>query len=54
MMTNKQIEWISDMNKFCSEKFDMSYPRTSQEAVDYISRNLDEYQILSLSIGGRI
>lgn len=53
-MTSKQIEWINDMNKFCNEKFDMSYSRTSQEAIDYINRNLDEYQMLSFSIGGRI
>lgn len=46
MMTDMQKKWIEDMNRFCSEKFDLSYPRQAQEATAYIDRNLEEYQTL--------
>ena len=37
------------MNEFCNEKFDLSYQRTKQEASHYISRNIDEYKLLTTS-----
>ena len=46
-MTTKQKELIECMNEFCREKFDLSYPRTKKEASDYISRNIEEYKLLS-------
>lgn len=46
MMTDMQRKWIEDMNRFCDEKFDLSYPRQAQEATVYIDRNLEEYQTL--------
>lgn len=42
-MSEKQKELIKLMNEFCSETFDLSYPRTKEEARDYISRNIKEY-----------
>lgn len=47
-MTEKQKELIDCMNEFCKEKFDMSYQRTKEEARDYISRNIEEYKLLSM------
>ena len=49
MITDKQKSLIECMNEFCNEKFDLSYQRTKQEASDYISRNIDEYKLLTTS-----
>ena len=49
MMTDKQRELIEAMNEFCREKFDLSYERTKEEASAYISRNIDEYKLLTMS-----
>ena len=48
-MTDKQRELIEAMNEFCREKFDLSYERTKEEASEYISRNIDEYKLLTMS-----
>ena len=48
-MTDKQRELIECMNEFCQEKFDLSYERTKEEASEYISRNIDEYKLLTTS-----
>ena len=37
------------MNEFCREKFDLSYERTKEEAKEYISRNIDEYKLLTIN-----
>ena len=49
-MTEKQRDLIECMNEFCTEKFDLSYQRTKEEARDYISRNIDEYKLWSTNI----
>ena len=49
MITDKQKSLIECMNEFCNEKFDLSYQRTKQEASHYISRNIDEYKLLTTS-----
>lgn len=46
-MTEKQRDLIKAMNEFCREKFDMSYARTKEEAMEYISRNFKEYKMQS-------
>ena len=47
MITDKQKSLVECMNEFCNEKFDLSYQRTKQEASHYISRNIDEYNLLT-------
>lgn len=48
-ITQKQKELIDCMNEFCSEKF-LYHDRTpSLEASNYISRNIEEYKLLSMS-----
>lgn len=49
MMTEKQKDLIECMNEFCSKQFDLSYPRTKEEAREYISKNIEEYKLLSAS-----
>lgn len=46
-MTYLQEVLIEGMNEFCSEKFDLSYERTQEEAEEYISKNIDEYKSLT-------
>lgn len=53
-MTDKQRELIECMNEFCRKKFDLSYPRTKEEARDYISKNIEEYKLLSASYWHKI
>lgn len=36
------------MNEICNEKFDLSYNRTFQEASEYISRNIEEFKLISM------
>ena len=45
-MTYLQEVLIEGMNEFCSEKFDLSYERTQEEAEEYIIKNIDEYKSL--------
>lgn len=42
-MTNKQRELIECMNEFCREQCDLN--ASTEEASDYISRNIDEYKL---------
>ena len=46
-MTYLQEVLIEGMNEFCAEKFDLSYERTREEAEEYITKNIDEYQSLT-------
>lgn len=46
-MTYLQKLLIENMNEFCSEKFDLSYERTQEEAEEYIIKNIDEYKSLT-------
>lgn len=48
-MTEKQKELIKCMNKFCTEKFDLSRERSTAEASKYISRNIKEYKFLTMN-----
>ena len=43
-ITEKQRQFIEDMNEFCREKFDFQN-RTKKEASEYISRNIEEYKL---------
>ena len=45
-MTNKQRELIECMNEFCWEKCDMN--ASVQEANDYIRRNYELYQLMTM------
>lgn len=47
-MTVKQRDLIEQMNEFCKEKFDLSYNYTLQEASDYISRNIEDFKLLTM------
>ena len=46
-MTYLQEVLIKNMNEFCSEKFDLSYERTREEANEYINKNIEEYRSLT-------
>ena len=46
-MTYLQEVLIEGMNEFCSEKFDLSYERTQEEADEYINKNIEEYRSLT-------
>ena len=46
-MTYLQEVLIENMNEFCSEKFDLSYERTQEEANEYINKNIEEYRLLT-------
>lgn len=43
-ITEKQRQFIEDMNEFCREKFDFK-GKTRKEASEYISRNIEEYKL---------
>ena len=45
-MTDKQRELIECMNEFCREKCDPN--ATVKEANDYIRRNYEEYQLMTM------
>ena len=49
MITQKQIELIEWMNEFCTEKFDLKNNKSKEEASQYISRNIEEYKLLTTS-----
>ena len=42
-ITDVQRNFIEAMNKYCEEKFDLSHPRTIDEASYYVNENIDEY-----------
>ena len=46
-MTYLQEVLIEGMNEFCSEKFDLSYERTQEEADEYINKNIEECRSLT-------
>ena len=47
-ITQKQKALIDDMNEFCTEKFKYDEKTTKAEARDYISRNIEEFKLLSM------
>ena len=42
-MTDKQRELIECMNEFCTKKFDTTYERSKEEAIEYIGKNSNGY-----------
>ena len=48
LITKKQKEFIDDMNEFCSEKFMYDERTTSAQASKYISRNIEEFKLLTM------
>lgn len=46
-ITEKQRQFIEDMNEFCQEKFDFN-GKTRKEASKYISRNIEEYKLATM------
>lgn len=49
MMTDKQRNLIESMNELCDEKFDLSIPHSLEEAMLYISRNIEQYKLNTMS-----
>lgn len=47
-MTQKQKELIDDMNEFCTEKFKYDENTTKLEAREYISRNIEQFKLLTM------
>ena len=47
-MTEKQKSLIDDMNEFCTEKFKYDENTTKAEARDYISRNIEQFKLLTM------
>ena len=50
LMTEKQKALIECMNEFANglyEYFDLSYPRTKNEAREYITKNIELYKLAS-------
>lgn len=43
--TQNQLDYIESIQEFVSEKFE---GKTRQEAADYIDRNKDEFELLSI------
>lgn len=48
-MTEKQKDLIDDMNEFCREKFKYTNETTVKEASEYISRNIEEFKLVTMS-----
>lgn len=48
-MTEKQKSLIDSMNEFCREQFVYNEETTVKEASDYISRNIEEYKLATMS-----
>lgn len=44
--TERQMEFINDMEEWISEKFTGT---TKQEATEYISKHIEQYKLLTLS-----
>lgn len=47
-MTQKQKALIDDMNEFCTEKFNYDENITKAEASEYISRNIEQFKLLTM------
>lgn len=48
MITDKQKALIDDMNEFCTEKLFYTESTTKAEAREYISRNIEEFKLLTM------
>ena len=48
LITKKQKELIDDMNEFCREKFIYDDSTTCEQASKYISRNIEEFKLLTM------
>lgn len=48
-ITEKQRALIEDMNEFCREKFDLENSPTKDAAREYISRNIEEFKLLTMN-----
>ena len=48
MITEKQKALIDDMNEFCPEKFNYDENTTKAEAREYISRNIEQFKLLTM------
>lgn len=48
MITEKQKRLIDDMNEFCTEKFHYNENTTKEQARQYISRNIQQFKLLTM------
>ena len=48
LITKNQKELIDDMNEFCREKFMYDDRTTLAQAAEYISRNIEEFKLLTM------
>lgn len=48
MITQKQKALIDDMNEFCTERFKYDENTTKAEASEYISRNIEQFKLLTM------
>ena len=48
VITQKQKALIDDMNEFCTEKFNYDENTTKAEASEYISRNIEQFKLLTM------
>ena len=48
LITKNQKELIDDMNEFCREKFMYDDCTTLAQAAEYISRNIEEFKLLTM------
>ena len=48
MITEKQKALIDDMNEFCTEKLNYDENTTKEEASKYISRNIEQFKLLTM------
>lgn len=48
-ITPRQRAFIEDMNEFCEEKFNLDAAPTKSQASAYISRNIDEFKLKTMS-----
>lgn len=48
MITEKQKQLIDDMNEFCTEKFRYDENTTKEQARQYISRNMEQFKLLTM------
>ena len=48
LITKNQKELIDDMNEFCREKFMYDDCTTLAQAAEYISRNIEEFKLLTI------
>ena len=48
VITQKQKALIDDMNEFCTEKLNYDENTTKEEAREYISRNIEQFKLLTM------